>query len=71
MSFALVDNEGRVLVETKPTSPSPEVTEEPLHLIASREAAKQSTKKHHPFTTHHTYTGAGCAICGEDHHQEK
>lgn len=47
--LALVDNEGRVLVDYKPTTPSPEVEvseDIPLHVIAAREAAKQSTKKH-------------------------
>ena len=38
-----VDHEGRVLVETKPTTPTPEVEEEPLWKVAAREAEKQST----------------------------
>ena len=45
--LALVSPEGRVLSDTtKITTPSPEVEPEPLHVIAAREAAKQSTKKH-------------------------
>lgn len=46
--LALVDHEGKLLVENTPQSQSPEVetlVEEPLWKVAAREAAKQSTKK--------------------------
>ncbi len=43
--LALVDHEGRVLVDTKPTTPSPEVEDEPIWVTAAREAERQSTKK--------------------------
>ena len=44
LKLALVDHEGRVLMDTKPTTPSQvETSEEPLWLIAAREAARQST----------------------------
>ena len=42
--LALVDHEGRLMVDYKPTTPSPEVEEEPIHVRAARSAAKQSTK---------------------------
>jgi hypothetical protein len=47
--LALVDHEGRLLVDCKPATPTPEVcveetSLEDLHVIAAREAAKQSTK---------------------------
>ena len=49
-ALALVDHEGRVLTTDKPTTPSNVVEEHkedlPLHVIAAREAERQSTKKH-------------------------
>jgi hypothetical protein len=45
-TLALVDHEGRPMVDYKPTNPSPEVEETPLFVIAARAAAQQSTKKH-------------------------
>ena len=49
-ALALVDHEGRVLTTDKPTTPSNKVEEHkedlPLHVIAAREAERQSTKKH-------------------------
>jgi len=44
----IVSHDGRVLSDTKEEpAPPPEVEETPLHVLAAREAAKQSTKKHH------------------------
>ena len=45
---AFITHDGRVLSTDKPTPQSPEVetSEEPLHVIAAREAEKQSTKNH-------------------------
>lgn len=69
-----VDQTGRPLEDYKHTTPSTEVetfVEEPIHVIAARQHAKDSTKKdtdkQHAFTLHRTYTGAGCAVCGKDH----
>lgn len=43
--LALVDHEGRVLVDSKPTTPSQvETVEEPLCTIAARQHAKDSTQ---------------------------
>lgn len=65
-----VDHNGVPLDSYKPPKQAPNVVETPedlpLDVIAAREAERQSTKKHHPFTQHHTYTGSGCAICGRD-----
>jgi hypothetical protein len=47
-ALALVDWNGRVLSDTKDTptpSPEVEVSEEPLHIVAARQHAKDSTKK--------------------------
>jgi hypothetical protein len=48
-NIVLVSQEGRVLTMDKPTTTTPMVEdhkEDHLHVIAAREAAKQSTKKH-------------------------
>ena len=55
MKLVLVSPEGRILNDEKPTTPANEVEqhqEEPLHVIAAREAEKQSTKKHHQGNDH-------------------
>jgi hypothetical protein len=44
-TLALVDHNGRPLTDEKVPTPSPEVEEEPIWVIAAREAEKQSTKK--------------------------
>ena len=50
-TLALVDCEGRPLTTDEPATPSSvfETPQEdlPLHVLAQREAARQSTKKHH------------------------
>ena len=43
---ALITHDGRVLSDTKETPPSKVEEDAPLHVIAAREAARQSTKKH-------------------------
>jgi hypothetical protein len=46
--LALVSHDGRVLSDTKDTPTSTEVetfVEEPIHIIAARQHAKDSTKK--------------------------
>jgi hypothetical protein len=44
--LALVDHEGRVLdLDKKATTPTPEVEDDPIWVIAAREAERQSTKK--------------------------
>lgn len=49
-ALALVDHEGRVLVDHKPTTSSGELPverpqSEPMHVVAAREAEKASTQK--------------------------
>lgn len=63
-----VDHNGVPLQTYEPIRLSSEVEEkEPtLAEVAARQAAKQSTHKAHSFTLNHTYSGAGCAICGKD-----
>ena len=73
-TLALVDQNGRTLTDDKPATPAPVVEnyqqDDPLHVIAARQHAKDSTRKDtnkpHSFTLHHTYSGPGCAICGKE-----
>ena len=43
--LALVTPEGVPMVDDKPPTPTPEAEDLPLHVIAARQHAKDSTKK--------------------------
>jgi len=55
-ALALVDHEGRPFtIDTPtPTPPEVEVSEEPLHIIAARQHAKDSTKRNTNKVSEHS-----------------